>query len=259
LENFIKAYHYGEPLFIEGKTINPEEIEKINITISPLNFDLYLEQVKRESESNNISENGLFISFPNTRSKAFNKLEDVTNRFIKYPLGGLKMNQSVVKSTASKTALRKVFIVHGRDDALIHEVQNFLYSLSLKGIVLNQELNYGRTIIQKLLDLALDPEVGFAIVLYTPDDLGQISQELEKTSEMTARARQNVIFEHGLLVGRLGMDKGIALKKSNQSLEMPNDLSGVIYEQYDSSGTWKYKIAKEMKAQGYDIDLSDIR
>ena len=259
LENFIKAYHYGEPLFIEGKTINPEEIEKINITISPLNFDLYVEQVKRESESNNISENGLFISFPNTRSKAFNKLEDVTNKFIKYPLGGLKMNQSVVKSTASKTALRKVFIVHGRDDALIHEVQNFLYSLSLKGIVLNQELNYGRTIIQKLLDLALDPEVGFAIVLYTPDDLGQISQELEKTSEMTARARQNVIFEHGLLVGRLGMDKVIALKKSNQSLEMPNDLSGVIYEQYDSSGTWKYKIAKEMKAQGYDIVLSDIR
>ena len=169
------------------------------------------------------------------------------------------MNQSVVKSAASKTELRKVFIVHGRDDALIHEVQNFLYSLSLKGIVLNQELNYGRTIIQKLLDLALDPEVGFAIVLYTPDDLGQISQELEKTSEMTARARQNVIFEHGLLVGKLGMDRVIALKKSNQSLEMPNDLSGVIYEQYDSLGKWKYNIANEMKAQGYNIDLSDIR
>ncbi|WP_255324972.1 TIR domain-containing protein, partial [Acinetobacter baumannii] len=42
-----------------------------------------------------------------------------------------------------------------------------------------------------------DPQVGFGIVLYTPDDLGQISKELEQTSEMVARARQNVIFEHG--------------------------------------------------------------
>ncbi|MBV6578336.1 nucleotide-binding protein, partial [Acinetobacter baumannii] len=103
-----------------------------------------------------------------------------------------------------------------------------------------------------------DPQVGFGIVLYTPDDLGQISKELEQTSEMVARARQNVIFEHGLLVGKLGMSRVIALKKSDQFLEMPNDLSGVIYEQYDSSGSWKYRIAKEMRSQGYDIDLNNI-
>ncbi|MEQ1266957.1 TIR domain-containing protein [Acinetobacter pittii] len=103
-----------------------------------------------------------------------------------------------------------------------------------------------------------DPQVGFGIVLYTPDDLGQISKELEQTSEMAARARQNVIFEHGLLIGTLGMSKVVAIKKSDQLLEMPNDLSGVIYEQYDASGSWQYRIAKEMKAQGYDIDLNKL-
>ncbi len=85
-----------------------------------------------------------------------------------------------------------------------------------------------------------------------------VKKELEQTSEMVARARQNVIFEHGLLVGKLGMSRVIALKKSDQFLEMPNDLSGVIYEQYDSSGSWKYRIAKEMRSQGYDIDLNNI-
>ena len=205
-----------------------------------------------------------FISFSNSKSKAFNNLEDVTSQFIKYPLGGLKvqnfhMNQTMAQTIKTQPKFNKVFIVHGRDDSLIHEVQNFLYSLSLKGIVLNQELNQGRTIIQKLLDLAFDQEVGFGIVLYTPDDLGQISAELEQTTEMKARARQNVIFEHGLLVGKLGMERVIALKKSDKILEMPNDLSGVIYQQYDVFGKWKYDIAKEMIGQGYDIDLSKIK
>lgn len=264
LERFIKAYHYAEPIFIEGKTVNSDEIEKFNIATSPLNFDLYVGQAKREIESNQSSENGAYISFSNSKSKAFNNLEDVTNQFIKYPLGGLKVhtfqvNNDIQKTKDIKAKFNKVFIVHGRDESLIHEVQNFLYSLSLKGIVLNQELNQGRTIIQKLLDLALDPEVGFGIVLYTPDDFGQISAELEQTPEMTARARQNVIFEHGLLVGKLGMDRVVALKKSEKTLEMPNDLSGVIYQQYDSFGKWKYEIAKEMRAKGYDIDLSEIK
>jgi len=265
LERFIKAYHYAEPIFIEGKTVNPDEIEKINIASSPLNFDLYLQQVKRESENErNTDEGGMFISFGNTKSKTFNTLEDVTNQFIKYPLGGLKLSQNkanryINEPFKEKTTFTKVFIVHGRDESLIHEVQNFLYSIQLKGIVLNQELNNGRTIIQKLLDLALDQQVGFGIVLYTPDDLGHISTELENSPEMTARARQNVIFEHGLLVGRLGMDRVIALKKSAQSLEMPNDLSGVIYQQYDALGKWKYEIAKEMITKGYEINLSDIK
>src|SRR5690606_25700119 len=75
LERFIKAYHYAEPIFIEGKTVNPDEIEKINIASSPLNFDLYLQQVKRESENErNTDEGGMFISFGNTKSKTFNTL-----------------------------------------------------------------------------------------------------------------------------------------------------------------------------------------
>ncbi|MDV7596819.1 nucleotide-binding protein [Acinetobacter baumannii] len=263
LEKFIKAYHYGEPIFIEGRTIPPDEIERFNIATSQLNFSVYEAQVKLEENSNSNPEDGLFISFSNTKSKAFNRLEDVTNQFIKFPLGYLRENSSMPEkmlnnSIKPKVNLKKVFIVHGRDEALIHEVQNFLYKLSLEGIVLNQQLNQGRTIIQKLLDLASDPEVGFGIVLYTPDDLGQISQELESSSEMTARARQNVIFEHGLLVGILGMNRVVALKKSNQNLEMPNDLSGVIYEQYDSAGGWKYRIAKEMIAQGYDLSLEKL-
>lgn len=255
---YIEPYEIGNPILMNGRTIPVDHIKRLRIFQSEISAKILKqeEEARREAEDRNSDVIVVGFYFNDLKS-AILKEKEMTDDLVKYAKGTKKQG---VKQTneSEKITPTKVFIVHGRDDALIHEVQNFLYKLSLEGIVLNQHLNQGRTIIQKLLDLALDPQVGFGIVLYTPDDLGQISRELEQNSEMTARARQNVIFEHGLLVGKLGMSKVIALKKSDQFLEMPNDLSGVIYEQYDSSGSWQYRIAKEMKAQGYNIDLNKL-
>lgn len=250
IAKYIEPYEIGNPILMNGRTIPVDHIKRLRIFQSEISAKILKqeEEARREAEDRNSDVIVVGFYFNDLKS-AISKEKEITDDLVKYAKGTKK--QGVKKPNESEKATpTKVFIVHGRDDALIHEVQNFLYKLSLEGIVLNQHLNQGRTIIQKLLDLALNPQVGFGIVLYTPDDLGQISRELEQNSEMTARARQNVIFEHGLLVGKLGMSKVIALKKSDQFLEMPNDLSGVIYEQYDSSGSWQYRIAREMKAQG---------
>lgn len=255
---YIEPYEIGNPILINGRTIPLDHIKRLRVFQSDISATILKqnEEAQREVRERNSDFVVIGVYFNDLKS-AILKEKDITDELVKFAKGTRK--QEVIKMRKSETITpSKVFIVHGRDNALIHEVQNFLFKLSLEGIVLNQHLNQGRTIIQKLLDLALDPQVGFGIVLYTPDDLGQISQELEHNSEMVARARQNVIFEHGLLVGKLGMSRVIALKKSNQTLEMPNDLSGVIYEQYDPSGSWQFRIAKEMKAQGYDIDLNKL-
>lgn len=259
---FIDPYEMGESILIDGKTYDIRDVNRIRIYKSQEDSKTLEKRKEIQLENDRARTAALGVSvgyFPNPLYAAISDLEDVTDNLITVAKGTRVKKAGVIAVKNEKSeGFKKVFIVHGRDEALIHEVQNFLYKLSLEGIVLNQHLNQGKTIIQKLLDLALDPQVGFGIVLYTPDDFGQISKELEQTSEMVARARQNVIFEHGLLVGKLGMSRVIALKKSDQFLEMPNDLSGVIYEQYDSSGSWKYRIAKEMRAQGYDIDLNNI-
>lgn len=255
---YIESYEIGNPILMNGRTIPVDHIKRLRIFQSEISAQTLKQQESARREAEDRNSDVLVVGFYfNDLKSAILKQKEITDDLVKYAKGTKKQVIQQINENAKVTPT-KVFIVHGRDDALIHEVQNFLYKLSLEGIVLNQHLNQGRTIIQKLLDLALDPQVGFGIVLYTPDDLGQISRELEQNSEMTARARQNVIFEHGLLVGKLGMSKVIALKKSDQFLEMPNDLSGVIYEQYDSSGSWQYRIAKEIKAQGYNIDLNNI-
>ena len=76
----------------------------------------------------------------------------------------------------------------------------------------------------------------------------------DKETEKMARARQNVVFEHGYLISKLGRNNVCALVK--QSVEIPNDISGIVYIQLDSNGGWKIPLAKEMKSSGYEVDFN---
>lgn len=63
----------------------------------------------------------------------------------------------------------------------------------------------------------------YAIALVTPDDKAQI-----KGSDYVI-ARDNVIFEYGLFVGKLGRDKTFFVAPDNEpNLQVMSDLSGVV-------------------------------
>lgn len=143
----------------------------------------------------------------------------------------------------------KVFIVHGHDDGLKSEVARFVERLGFEAIILHEQASSGGTIIEKIERYS---DVGFAIVLYTPCDEGKLkSDEIYRD-----RARQNVVFEHGYFISKLGRSSVIALHKGDH-IELPNDISGVIYIKYEN-GNWKIEIAKEMVVCGYEIDYKKI-
>ena len=141
----------------------------------------------------------------------------------------------------------KVFIVHGHDDAVKFSVARFLEKLKLTPVILHEQASGGATIIEKIEQHS---NVGFGIVLYTPCDLGKAKDH----SELNFRARQNVIFEHGYLIGKLGRTNVCALVKDN--VEKPNDISGVVYINYDSDSGWQSQVLKELKNSGYHIDAN---
>lgn len=64
---------------------------------------------------------------------------------------------------------RRVFVVHGHDEALKSEVARFLISLELEPVILHEQSSQGRTIIEKI---EANSDVSYAVVLMTPDDLG---------------------------------------------------------------------------------------
>lgn len=143
---------------------------------------------------------------------------------------------------------RKVFIVHGHDDGAREMVARFLERIGLEAIILHEQANQGRTVIEKVV---AHGDVGFAVVLLTPDDEGCV-----KGGTPEPRPRQNVLLELGYFIGRLGRDKVCALKRG--TLEIPSDFAGVVWEQMDNNGGWKQSLARELQAAGHAIDWNKV-
>lgn len=143
----------------------------------------------------------------------------------------------------------QVFIVHGHDDAAKQEMARTLEKAGFDAIILHEQASAGMTIIEKIESYT---NVAYAVVLYTECDLGR-DKNADQADEKY-RARQNVVFEHGYLIGKLGRNRVSAIVKGN--VETPGDISGIVYTEMDAKGAWKYELAQNMQAVGIDVDLN---
>ena len=124
----------------------------------------------------------------------------------------------------------------------------FLERIGFSVIILHEQPNGGRTIIEKF---EKHGDVGFAVVLLTPDDVGGLKGE-----DQRPRARQNVILELGYFIGRLGRERVLALKSGD--IELPSDFVGVAYQEFDSGAAWQRALALELQNAGYEIDWNIV-
>lgn len=143
----------------------------------------------------------------------------------------------------------KIFIVHGQDEPAKEELARFIEKLGFEPIILHEQASLGMTIIEKIEYYS---NVNFGIVLYTPCDLGAKKGD----DNLKPRARQNVVFEHGYLIGKLKRENVCALVKDN--VETPNDISGIVYIPMDSNKAWKILVGKELQKAGYKVDLNKL-
>lgn len=154
------------------------------------------------------------------------------------------VNQPAPGGSGAAFNTAQVFIVHGHDEIAKLEMEEFLTSLNLQPIILSKQPSSGRTIIEKIEHYT---NVGFGVVLYTECDIGF----KKGTMLQKYRARQNVVFEHGFLIGKLGRGRVVALVKGE--IETPNDISGVVYVQWDEKEGWKEDLKNEMREMGYNV------
>lgn len=143
---------------------------------------------------------------------------------------------------------RKVFIVHGHDEGMKETVARYITTLNLDPIILHEKANEGKTIIEKFEQHAL---VDFAVVLFSPDDVGYAKGNPTQPRD---RARQNVVLELGFFMGALKRHKVCVLVQEN--IEKPSDYDGVLYIPFDATGSWRFQLAKEMRASGIEIDMN---
>lgn len=113
----------------------------------------------------------------------------------------------------------KVFIIHGHNEGTLRELNDILEkNFKIDPIILKEELDKGKTIIEKVEEYGRQCAFAFAII--TPDDI------VENKKTKSLQARPNVLFELGWFCGRYGRDKVRILKQGNTVL--PSDLGGII-------------------------------
>jgi len=126
----------------------------------------------------------------------------------------------------------RVFIVHGRDDKSRFELDSHIRrEFDVEPLMLDQLSTTGaKTIIELIEEHANEADA--AIILLTPDDIGGLKSS-HPDNKLSERARQNVIFELGFFCGLLGREKVLILKKRSTDMEIPSDMGGVRYIEFN--------------------------
>ncbi|ERJ26417.1 TIR domain-containing protein [Campylobacter concisus] len=164
-------------------------------------------------------------------------------------------NQDKIKGIleCSTKKIKKVFVVYGHNEHAKIELEALLRRWDLEPIILDQKASIGKTIIEKLEEYSKD--VGYAIVLATPDDEGKAKSE----EICRSRVRQNVVLELGMFLARLGREKVAILLKEADNFEKPSDIDGLIYIPFKNKiEEATTNLIRELTRQGYIIDSSRI-
>ena len=146
-----------------------------------------------------------------------------------------------------------IFVVHGHDDAHKYELMRLLDRTAIESdsIVLHEQANSGATILEKFERHA--QTASCAVVLLTGDDEGRLRGG---DVSLRPRGRQNVILELGVFIGLLGRNHVVVLK--DPDVEVPSDLSGLVYLTLDNGGAWRYELLKELAAMGIKVDANRV-
>jgi predicted nucleotide-binding protein len=159
-----------------------------------------------------------------------------------------RADEALSASALQRIVGRRVFVVHGRDEAMRDKVVNALFKAKCQPIVLGEQVDAGQTIIEKIEKYG---DVDFAVVLLSPDDFGGLHGEAAKP-----RARQNVLLELGYFFGRLRRNRLAILMKDD--VEFPSDFAGVVWKSFDAAGGWRTWLVRELDAAGIPIDWPDF-
>jgi predicted nucleotide-binding protein len=203
---------------------------------------------------------GMFGSSDRTASEKLQRLkEKIGNKveFLERLLEKVELLKSdieapvptIVSQSVSHKDNHNIFIVHGHNTTAQLSVARTLEKLGLKPIILHEQPNAGRTIIEKF---EANSNVGFAIILLTDDDEGKLKTEID----LKSRARQNVVLELGYFIGKLGRNRVLPLH--SEGVELPSDIHGLLYVPIDKADTWKFALVKELKVAGYSVDANAI-
>jgi len=106
----------------------------------------------------------MFLKFAGYDSDAILSVLDPEPTEIQ-PMSGTESHRNIEMALS-----KKVFIIHGHDEKIKNEVEEFLLSIGLEPIILHKQADLGKTIIEKVEHYV--SQTSFAVAILTKDDFG---------------------------------------------------------------------------------------
>lgn len=159
VKTIVKPYNKGEPFRCGDVIVSQDDISYIRISKSE-------EILSRDTGW--LSSQTYFVNLWQTISQQ----EDVTEKFIK-----TLPQEKKEKIEQTKPFSKNIFIVHGIDHKPMKKLKAMLEEFGLNPIVLHEQPSASRTIVEKLEKYS---DVGYAIVILTPDDIGALNKHTMK-------------------------------------------------------------------------------
>ena len=150
-------------------------------------------------------------------------------------------------SLNEKVRSNQVFVVQSTNNEMNADVLQTLEKLELKSILLNQTPKSEQKLVEKVKDY---PNASFGVVLLCAVD--SVCFEGTNPEEPKHQASQNMIFDLGFLLGKLGKNNVVAVYWPRKGFELPDKFEGVRWVEYKQG--WYFKLINELKEAKYEVD-----
>jgi predicted nucleotide-binding protein len=240
---FATPFAAGKPFWFMGRLLNPIKVAKVVLFWSHVTADKLL-LPNQENFVSTKDKKYLIESIVKGKVKGAYLC---TEKFL--PKTENRSSPSQSKS-ASGNLSRRIIVVSDSDEEMNQAINEALTKLSLIPVVLCEEPSQGKKIIESFSrDYA---DVVFAVVLLSPDDFGYAKNEAPTKRKL--RPKQNVIFELGFLLGKLGKGNVLVFFRECANFENPLDFEGIKVTAFDDRDSWKLALLRELSNCGLAVD-----
>jgi predicted nucleotide-binding protein len=246
VRTFSSPYTMGQPFWFLGKLLNPNKVIKVVIFWSYQTAD----KLKLPNQENLVAAKDKKYLIENILKGKVKGAYLCTEKFLS---STEKTTAPSKQSISGSDVRRRVFVVCGTDGEMKQAVTISLTRLKLVPIVVCEEPSQGKKIVERFQEYS---DVGFAVVLLSPDDCVYVKDE--SPTKRKLRPRQDVIFELGFLLGKLGKNNVLVFFRECANFEIPTDFEGIKIAAFDNRDSWKLALIRELTNCGYDFDANRL-
>jgi predicted nucleotide-binding protein len=246
VRTFSSPFTMGQPFWFLGKLLNPNKVIKTVIFWSYQTAD----KLTLPNQENLVVAKDKKYLIENILLGKVKGAYLCTEKFLSSIEKTRTPNQQAISDSDVR---RRVFVVCGTDAEMKQAVANSLIKLRLVPVVMCEEPSQGRKIVARFQEYS---DVSFAVVLLSPDDSVYVKDE--PPTKRKLKPRQDVVFELGFLLGKLGKGNVLVFFRECSNFEIPTDFEGIKAVAFDDRDSWRLALIRELTKCGYNVDANRI-